>query len=124
MSSRRGRRLTSVPPPETPTTVVLLRDGHVLASWPIDMPTPPDLELVDGLARLQLTAMQLGCTIRIRNIPDEVADLLDLVGLLGILTGGRLVVEVEGQPEHLDQPQVGLLGVADEEIVVPDDPVA
>ena len=111
-------------PSASPATVVLLRDGREVATWPIDFPDPADLELVDGLARLQLTAMQLGCAIRLRNVPPEVAELLDLVGLLGILTGGRLVVEVERQPEHLDQAQVGLLGVADEEVVVPDDPVS
>ena len=104
--------------------MVLLRDGSEVASWPVELPEPIDLDLVDGLARLQLTAMQLGCTIRLRDVPQEVADLLELVGLLGILSGGRLVVEVQGQPEHLDQPQVGLVGVADEEVVVPDDPVA
>jgi hypothetical protein len=104
--------------------VVLLRDGREVASWPIEFPDPVDLELVDGLARLQLTAMQVGCTIRLRRVPREVGELLELVGLLGILTGGRLAVEVDGQPEHLDQPQVGRVGVTDQEVVVPDDPVA
>jgi hypothetical protein len=107
-----------------PATVVLSRDGREVATWPIEFPDPVDLELVDGLARLQLTAMQLGCTIRLRHVPREVGELLELVGLLGILTGGRLAVEVDGQPEHLDQPQVGRVDVADEEVVVPDDPVA
>ena len=105
-------------------TVVLWRDGREVATWPIEFPDPVDLELVDGLARLQLTAMQLGCTIRQRHVPREVGELLDLVGLLGILTGGRLAVEVDGQAEHLDQAQVGRVDVADEEVVLPDDPVA
>jgi hypothetical protein len=104
--------------------VVLLRDGNEVASWPVEFGEPLDLELVDGLARLQLTAMQLGCTIRLCHVPQEIADLLDLVGLLGILTGGRLAVEVEGQPEHLEQAEIGDVVVADEEVVVPDDPVA
>jgi hypothetical protein len=122
MSSIRGWRLTSVRP--QPATVVLWRDGREVATWPIEFADPVDLELVDGLARLQLTAMQLGCTIRLRHVPREVGELLELVGLLGILTGGRLVVEVDGQAEHLDQAQVGRVDVADEEVVLPDDPVA
>jgi hypothetical protein len=104
--------------------VVLLRDGHEVASWPFELSEPIDIELVDGLARLQLTALQLGCSIRLRDVPEEVADLLDLVGLLGVLTGGRLVVEVEGQPEHLEEPHIRGVVVADEEVVLPDDPVA
>jgi hypothetical protein len=102
--------------------VVLLRDGREVASWPFELNEPIDMELVDGLARLQLTAMQLGCSIRLRGVPVEVAELLDLVGLLGVLTGARLV-EVEGQPEHLEETQVRGVGVADEEVVLPDDPV-
>ena len=103
--------------------MVLLRDGNEVATWPIELGEPVDLEVVDGLARLQLTAMQLGCTIRLCHVPQEVADLLDIVGLLGILTGGRLVAEVEGQPEHLKQAEVGDVTEGDEETVVPDDPV-
>jgi hypothetical protein len=123
MSSRRAWRLTSVRPQETPATVVLLRDGNQVASWPVQLGEPVDLEVVDGLARLQLTAMQLGCTIRLCHVPQEVAELLDLVGLLGILTGGRLLAEVEGQPEHLEQTETGDLVEGDEEVVMPDDPV-
>ena len=104
-------------------SVVLLRDGHEVASWRFDMSEPVDMELVDGLARLQLIAIQLGCSIRLRHVPEHVAELLDLVGLLGVLTGGRLIVEVEGQPEQLEEAEVGEVGVADEEVVLPDDPV-
>ena len=122
MSSVPASRLTSVRP--QPATVVLWRDGREVATWPIEFPAPVDLAVVDGLARLQLTAMQLGCTIRLRHVPRDVSEVLELVGLLGILTGGRLAVEVDGQTEHLDQPEVGGVDVADEEVVVPDDPVA
>ncbi len=104
--------------------MVLLRDGREVASWAFELNEPVDMELVDGLARLQLTAMQLGCSIRLRHVPEKVSELLDLVGLLGVLTGGRLVVEVEGQPEPLEEAEVGDVGVADEEAVLPDDPVA
>jgi hypothetical protein len=104
--------------------VVLLRDGREVASWPFEVCEPIDIEVIDGLARVQLTAMQLGCSIRLRDVPDEVAELLDLVGLLGVLTGGRLVVDVERQSEQLEEPQIRGVGMAHEEVVLPDDPVA
>jgi hypothetical protein len=69
----------------------------------------PDLGVVDGLARLQLVARRLGCSIRLRG-SVELAELLDLVGLdLGL----EVVGEAEGGEE---------VGV--EEAVEPGDPLA
>jgi len=69
----------------------------------------PDLATVDALARLQLAARRLGGSLRLRDVGDELGELLDLVGLRR---------EVGGQPEGREE----LLGV--EEGVEPGDPLA
>ena len=48
----------------------------------------PDLALVGALARLQLAALRLGCSIRLRDPCPELRDLLDLVGLAELVAGG------------------------------------
>jgi hypothetical protein len=88
--------------------VVLVRDGVEVASWPLVGTGRPDLSVVEGLARLQLAARRLGCSIRLRSARGELPELLDLVGL---------GVEVGGQAEDREQVRV-------EEVVMPDDPVA
>ena len=80
--------------------------GAVVASWPFDVRTRADLSLVDELARVRLTARRAGYVLVLYDAPDELIELLDLVGLR---------VEMLGQPELGEQPCV-------EEVVVPDDP--
>lgn len=70
--------------------------------------TAPDLSAVDALARLHLDARRLGGTIRLHDVCEDLAELLDLVGLRREMSG-----EAEGGEE---------LGV--EEGVEPGDPVA
>ena len=65
-----------------------------------------DLELVDEVARWQLAARRLGCTIRLRGADCELRELLEFVGL---------GVEMCGEPERAEQ-----VGV--EEAVEPGDP--
>jgi hypothetical protein len=91
-------------------TVVLVRDGRDITTWPLDLDGRRGLEVVDDLARLQLRARRLGCSIRIDGGFAEVVALLDLAGL-------RSVVEVRGEPEGGEERGV-------EEVVLPDDPVA
>ena len=93
---------------------MLARGDTELASWPLPMSDPPSLATVDALARLQLAARRMGCSIELRGECGSLAGLIDLVGLREALLAG-LVVEVGGQPEDLEQPGV-------EEVVVPDDP--
>jgi hypothetical protein len=69
---------------------------------------PPDLAVVDALARLQLEAMRRGASIRLLDMGQGLKELLDLVGLRR---------EVGGEAEGLEE-----VGV--EESVVPGDPVA
>jgi hypothetical protein len=91
----------------TAATVVLVRDAVQVASWPLVAPASPDLRVVDELARLQLAARRLGCSIRLQDPIPGLSQLLDLVGLR---------VEVGGEPEG--GKEVGV-----EEVVMPDDSV-
>lgn len=47
--------------------------------------THPDAAAVDALARLQLTAGRLGRRLVLRDASTELAQLLDIVGLSGVL---------------------------------------
>ena len=92
-------------PPQGPRTVVLMLDGPLTASTVASLcarlqavlrvadvglvtcdvggVTAPDAGVVDAVARLQLTARQLGGSIRLRHASTDLRDLLDLVGLRG-----------------------------------------
>ncbi|MGH2683855.1 MAG: STAS domain-containing protein [Actinomycetota bacterium] len=109
-------------PRTTYALVVVLRDGDEVTAWPLEGVGPPDVAVIDELARLQLRARRMGCSIRLRDVSAELFDLLDLLGLgdvvpcvPGLRGGGRLPVEVERQAE--DPEEVGV-----EEAVMPDDP--
>ena len=103
--------------PRTDATVVLARGDEEIATWLLRAWTPADLVVVDQLARLQLAARRLGCTIRLRSVCAELAQLLELVGLAELLGGCGELRQVGRKPEGLEQ-----VGV--EEVVMPDDPVA
>jgi hypothetical protein len=72
--------------------------------------TAPGLGLVDALARLQLLAGRLGCSIQLRNATRALQELIELVGLTDVL-----LLEADGEPESGEQ-----LGV--EKVVKPGDP--
>lgn len=61
--------------------VVLVRDGEEVTRWPLLVRDGVDLALVDDLARLQLSAHRLGCTIELQDACPDLLALLDLVGL-------------------------------------------
>jgi len=54
-----------------------------------------DIGTVDALARLQLTARRFGWRLRLREIPLELRELIELAGLSGVLG-----VETLGQTEE------------------------
>jgi hypothetical protein len=54
-----------------------------------------DIGTVDALARLQLTARRLGWRLRVREVPVELRELIELAGL-----SRALGVEPVGQPEE------------------------
>jgi hypothetical protein len=66
--------------------VVLVRGGAEVACWPLPAGQNPDLWAVDQLARLQLAARRLGCSLRLRGAPSRLRELIDLAGLSDILT--------------------------------------
>lgn len=69
------------------------------------------LTLIDGLVRMQLAAKRLGCSIVLREVSDDLAELLSFVGLQPLF--GEPGRKAEGSEE---------VGV--EEVVDLDDPVA
>lgn len=96
--------------------VVLVLGDSEVASWPLARGGRPDLTVVDELARLQLAARRLGCSIRLGDACIELVELLDLVGLDDVVGGTDLRREVVRKAEGGEQ-----FGV--EEVVMPDDPV-
>jgi anti-anti-sigma regulatory factor len=74
--------------------------------------TDADAALLDVLTRLQLTAQRLGTSIRLRNPPRQLVELLTLFGLSDVLAvevtdaNGDSVVEVNGQPEQREETRV------------------
>jgi hypothetical protein len=99
--------------------VLIVDDGVELVI--AEVPTrPPDLAVVDRLARLQLAARRLGCQIGVRDAGVDLRGLLDLVGLADVLgcpsalgEAGQ-ALEPGGQAEGREQ-----LGV--QEVVEPHD---
>ena len=89
----------------------LERSGAEVLVCDVAAVTRPDAGTIEALARLQLTARRLGCTMRLRHPSPELAELLALFGLSDVLR-----VEPVRQPEQREQPR----GV--EERVERDDP--
>ena len=99
----------------TRTVVVVVRgDVEVVLGQVVGL--RPDLALVDALARLQLAARRLGCSVRLRDPCQELRELLDLVGLADVVRAAALPLEARREAEGGEQ-----LGV--EEVVQPGDPV-
>ncbi len=95
------------------TVVVLVGAGTEVATWPLTMTDRPTLAVVDELARLQLAARRVGCSIRLHDPDAQLAGLLDLLGLAGAVGLGETGGKAEGSEEASVQ-----------EVVVPDDPIA
>ena len=75
------RRPTRVARRTIYAVVVLICDQVEVTSWPLAGWGRPDLGVVDQLARLQLTACRVGCSVRLRDPCVELVELLDLLGL-------------------------------------------
>jgi hypothetical protein len=112
MSSGSRRRRSYVLRPD-PTAVVVLTRGEVeIARWPLTFTGAPDVSVVDELARLQLAARRMGCTVRVCDAGEDLCRLLAFLGL-----AGAVGLQVAGEPEEAEEGGV-------EEVVVTDDPVA
>jgi ABC-type transporter Mla MlaB component len=60
---------------------VLRRGDAEVAAWPLPVCDRADVGIVDQLARLQLEAKRLGCSIRLRNVCAELVELIEFAGL-------------------------------------------
>jgi ABC-type transporter Mla MlaB component len=109
-----GRPLSSGRPPRL-LQVVATSDGSRVIVVAVEGLERADLAVVDALARLQLAARRLGCSIRLRNANAELRALLDLVGLADVVPDAVLPLEAPREAEGGKQ-----LGV--EEMVQPGDP--
>ncbi len=67
--------------------VVLVRREREVSRWPFVTDGRLDLSHVEHLARTQLCARRLGCTIRLERVCPALRGLLDLTGL-GVEVGG------------------------------------
>ncbi len=79
-----------MPSYEPTPQVVVVHGGAEVACWPLPEGLQPDLSVVDRLARLQLAAGRLGCSIRIRDAPVRLRELIDLAGLSDVITCLRI----------------------------------
>ncbi|HKV88901.1 MAG TPA: STAS domain-containing protein [Candidatus Dormibacteraeota bacterium] len=60
----------------------------------------PDLSVIDQIARLELSCRRCGCELRLANANGDLAELIELVGLAGILR-----LETGRQPEERKEPR-------------------
>jgi ABC-type transporter Mla MlaB component len=67
------------------TQIVVVCGDVVVTSWTLPGGRRADLGLIDELARLQLTARRLGCSIRLEQVDPQLRDLLVLSGLAEIV---------------------------------------
>ena len=85
-------------------TIVVIVDGGVEMVLARLDGQPPDLALLDALARLQLAARRCGRSIRLRDPCPELCGLLELVGLTDVIeaapaSGVEAVRQAEGGEE-------------------------
>ena len=64
---------------------MLTRGDAEVATWPLPPCDRPEVGIVDQLARLQLEAQRLGCSLRLHDICRELVELLELSGLDDII---------------------------------------
>jgi ABC-type transporter Mla MlaB component len=121
-----GTRVRALRPPTEASTIVLVISGRVaradiprlcrrarvllegsdaeLVDCDVGALVDPDAVAVDALARLQLTARQLGCRLRLRRACGELQELLALMGLSEVVPlCARLPLESGGQAEEREQ---------------------
>ena len=69
---------------------VFRAEGDEVGSWELSGSGPPDLAVLDGVARLILVASRAGGSVVVHDLSARMAELVELVGLRR---------EVGGQPE-------------------------
>jgi ABC-type transporter Mla MlaB component len=101
MSPVARRRHRDVRRADVPAMVVVVCGDVEVASWPLAGWDRPDLSVVDELARWQLTARRLGCSIQLRGACVELLELLELVGLGDVVSA---VPKSVGTTERIRNP--------------------
>ncbi len=76
-----------------PNAVVVIVDGASEVVLGHLLEAAPGLSLVGALARLQLEAGRLGCSVRLRDPCPELRDLLKLVGLAHLIVAPPDAIE-------------------------------
>jgi hypothetical protein len=78
--------------------VIIGPDGRREVTWLLAQP-PPDLAVVDALARLQLACRRRGARVLLEEVAERLDELLELAGLRGEFEwdaeGGEEPVDVE-----------------------------
>lgn len=103
----------------TDVRVLLLCGRTLVASWALAPDGVKSMRVLDELARLQLGARRIGCSIRVQGACEELRALLDLTGLSEVVQSAAwsdgVGVEVGREAEGGEEAGV-------EEVVVADDP--
>ena len=86
-----------MPAGEPSPTVVIFDGGVQVATGRLD--GLGGLEVVDRLARLCLAAGRLGCSVVVRDPSAELCELLELVGLAGVIEVSGSALQAGGEPE-------------------------
>lgn len=92
-----------MPRPDVHATVVVACGGTELATWPLVLPGPPDLSVVDALARFQLAAGRAGFSVRLGDATPELADLIELAGLAAVVRSERRGKAEVGEQVGVDE---------------------
>ena len=83
---------------------VLRRGGADIVVCDISAVVDPDLETIEVLARLQLTARRLGRELRLRAVPCGFADLLQYLAFTDVMPCEGLLVEPVREAEQREEP--------------------
>lgn len=82
--------------------------GSEIVRWPVRGCGPPDMAVVDALARLGLSARRLGVRLVLREVCGPLDQLLELAGLrrelVGQPEGGEHLGGVEEEAQRPDPP--------------------
>jgi ABC-type transporter Mla MlaB component len=92
--------------------------GSALVTFDVAALDRPDAATVEALARLHLAARRSGCRVRFRHACGDLRDLLELMGLSGVMPCSDSDLEPRGEVEQGEPPR----GVEEERDPV--DPVA
>lgn len=94
--------------PDPPAVIVLQCDGRGIVLGPLAIPDRCDIGLVERILRLQLSARRMGWSIRLVDVPLELRELVEFVGLAADLIGDG--VGDESTPEPTQPAQLSMNG--------------